>query len=87
MSDAVANAATAGSLFSADISRMGKSLETLTLANATLVREVASLRAELANNITHWENSNPDGHLSKTCYCWSHGYKVSKTHTSESFTK
>ena len=45
ISDAVANTATAGSLYAADISSMVKSLETLTLANATLVREVASIRS------------------------------------------
>ena len=43
MSNAVANADTAGSLDAADISSISKSLETLTLANATLVKEVASL--------------------------------------------
>ena len=42
MSDSVANAATAGSLDDADISSMAKSLETPTLANSTLVREVDS---------------------------------------------
>ena len=49
MSDAVANAATSGSLSAADISSMAKSLETLTLANATIIREVALPRADLAN--------------------------------------
>ena len=47
MSDAVANAATAGSLDAADISIMAKSLKTLNLAKATLVREVASLCSDL----------------------------------------
>ena len=50
ISDNVANAATTGSLDAADIYSMAKSLETLTLANTTLVREVASLRAYLANS-------------------------------------
>ena len=43
VSDAIVNAATAGSLYAADISSMAKIFDTLTLANATLVKEVASL--------------------------------------------
>ena len=86
MSEAVANAATAGYLDIAEISSMAKSLDTLTLANRTLVREVASLRANLANSSSQTANSKLDGHFSKTGYCWLHGYKVSKTHTSESCT-
>ena len=41
ISDDVANAATAGSLDDADIYKMDKILNTPTLANATLVKEVA----------------------------------------------
>ena len=41
MSDTVSNAVISGSLEAADISNMAKILETLTLANATLVKEVA----------------------------------------------
>ena len=66
---------------------MAKSVETLNLANATLVIEVSSIRADLANSSSHRANSHPDGRFYKTGYCWSHGYKVSKTHTSESCTK
>ena len=58
-----------------------------TLANATLVKEVASLRAELSNNSYHQAKSNPDGRFSKTVYFWPHGYKLSKTHNSDSCTK
>ena len=43
MSDTVANAATLGSLDAAGISSIANSLETLTLDNSKLVREVASL--------------------------------------------
>ena len=53
MSNAIANAATAGSIDATDISSKAKSLETLILSNETLVREVASLRAELSNNSSH----------------------------------
>ena len=67
---------------------MAKSLENLTLANATFVKEVALLRAELAANVSsHRSNPSPDSRFSKTGYCWSHGYKFSKTHTSDSCTK
>ena len=41
MLDAVANSDTVGFLDVADISSMAKSLDTLTLSNATLVIEVA----------------------------------------------
>ena len=87
ISDAVANAATSGSLNASAISITYKSLETLSLANTTLVREVASLRADLARSSSQTANTNLDGRLSKTGYCRYHGYKVSKTHTSESCTK
>ena len=56
VSDDVANAATSGSLDAADISSMAKTLETLTLANAAMVREVASLRADLANSSSQRAN-------------------------------
>ena len=61
MSDAVANATTAGFLDAADISSMSKILETLTLSNATPVIEVASLRADMENSSSQRDNSNPDG--------------------------
>ena len=67
MSDAVANAATARSLDTADISSMDKSLKTLTLANAALVKEVDFLRAELsANSSSHRSNPIPDSRFSNT---------------------
>ena len=66
---------------------MAKSVETLTLANVTLVIEVSSIRADLENSSSHRANSHPDGRFYKTGYCWSHGYKVSKNHTSDYFTK
>ena len=84
MSDGADNTATVGSLDAAGISIMAKSLETLTLSNKNLVREVASPRADLANSSSQMAKSNIDGCFSKTGYCWSHGYKASKTHTSES---
>ena len=65
MSDAVANTATAESLDAADISSMAKSLETLTLASATLVREVASLRSDLEKKLSRRANSNLDGRFYK----------------------
>ena len=65
MSDAVANTATAESLDAADISSMAKSLKTLTLASATLVREVASLRSDLENRLSRRANSNLDGRFYK----------------------
>ena len=87
MTDDVANAAKSRSLDVANISSMDKSPYTLTLSNATMVRGVASLRDDLANSSSQRSNSNPYGRFSKIGYCWSHGYKVSKTHTSESCTK
>ena len=56
ISDAVANVATAGSQDATDISSMAKSLKSLTLANATLVREVASLHADLENSSSQTAN-------------------------------
>ena len=56
ISDAVANAATARYLNDAEISSMAKSLETLTLANTTLVIEVASLQADLENSSSQRSN-------------------------------
>ena len=88
MSDAFANAATTGSLDAADIYRMDKSLKTLTLADTTLVKDVASIRSELAtDSSSHWSNSNLNNRFSKICYYWSHGYKVAKKHTSQFCTK
>ena len=87
MSDASANEAIAGSLVAAGISSMAKILENLNLLNAMVVMEVASLYADMENSSSKTANSNLDGLLSNTGYCWSHGYKVSKTHTRESCTK
>ena len=66
MSDAVDNAATATSLDAADIVSMAKSLETLTLANATLVRELALLRDELTNRSSQRANSKLYSRFLKT---------------------
>ena len=43
MYNAVANAATVGSLDAADISRMTKNLDTLTVVKSNLVKEAASI--------------------------------------------
>ena len=87
MSDAVANAPTSGSLYGTDIAIMSKILETPTLTNANMVREVDSLCSDLGNSSSQRANQNPEGRFSKTGYCLSIGYKVSKTHTSEYCTK
>ena len=66
MLGAIANATTAVPLDAADISRMAKSLNTLTLTNTTLVRDMESLCADLENSSSHTANSQLDYRLSKT---------------------